>query len=214
MGKRAGRPSKKHLEITERLQSFKPLAVNGKGHKKIAKQEFPTKTLELAASKIEGGKRAFVEYVRMAVDSTPELKPFMELWDSQTEYARARCTLDEMANLASVKPGALVAAAASSAYQFNADISDLMAMSALPDVVRSGIKVATGDSELSYKDREMLYKHARFIPTPAGSVINISNSNQAAANANAQAGVMPFSDSVSALSGPIRDAWVPPEDGE
>lgn len=215
MGKRAGRRSQERKEIADKLQNFRSLAHQNPEGNKITSPVTPRKTLELAASKIEGGRWSFVEYVRMGADSSPEVSKFIDLWDSQTQYAQEKKTLDEFANLAGVRAESLVSAAASAAYRYNADISDMMAMTAMPSVVKAGIKSAKGFSKTSHKDREMLYKHASFIPVPSGSVINISNSNAAVAQANSQSGLAPFSDSVNSLSESVRDAWVPPsEDAE
>lgn len=208
MGRRAKRPP----EEIELKTGYRSLEHRNPEGEKISTPVTPQKTLELAASKIEGGKKAFVEYVRMS--DNPDAKPFLELWDSQAVYARTRRTLDEYANLSGVRPEVLVSAAASAAYRYNADISDIMAMAAMPRVVQKGIKSATGNSKFAWKDREMLYKHARFIPIPQGSVINVSSTSQASAAANAQAGVMPFSESVSSLSDTVRDAWVPPKEND
>jgi len=213
MGKRAGRRSEERKEIADKLQDFKSLGHHKPNGEKITSPVTLRKTLELAASKIEGGRWAFVEYVRMAEDSTPEVKPFLALWDSQTQYMHEKQTLDQYCNLSGVKAELLVSSAAAAAYRYNADVSDLMAMTAMPSVLEKGIESAKGFSKNSHKDREMIYKHANFLPVPSGSVVNISNNNAAIAQANSSSGVQGFSESVNDLSDSVRDAWVPPEEG-
>lgn len=178
--------------------------------------QFPTttsrKSLEYAASRVNGGRDMFVEYVRMGSKDNPEVIPFLELWDSQSPTTRSRSTFDQFAHLANVPADRVLSVAAGAAFRYNADISDMMAMASMPEVVKASIVSAKKQLKHSHKDRELLMKHSRFVPVPSGSTINIANMNQAASSASANAGLPDFSQSVLSTADAVRDAWKPEEE--
>lgn len=171
------------------------------------------KTLEYAASKINGGKEAFIEYARMASNDVPEICAFLEIWDQQTKYVRQKWTLDQFAHCANVPWPKLIGAVAAAAASYNADVSDLVAMTSMPEVIQASIDSAKDSGETSVRDRELLMKHGGFLPVPKGSVINIANSAQANAASSASAGdgagVPDFSDTILSSADVVRDAWTP-----
>lgn len=168
------------------------------------------KTLEYAASKINGGKFQFIEYCRMASSDSPEIIPFLEFWDSQSKYVQGKWPLDQFAFHANVPWPKIIGAAVAAAAAYNADVSDMVAMASMPDIVHASVKSARSErGENSIKDRELLMKHANFLPVPKGSVINVNNTAQAAANATAGAGIKDFSDTIMETANVVRDAWSP-----
>src|SRR5512146_123431 len=168
------------------------------------------KTLEYAASKINGGKKQFIEYCRMASVDVPEIIPFLEFWDSQSSYVQGKWPLDQFAFHSNVPWPKIIGAAVAAAAAYNADVSDMVAMASMPDVVATSVRKATDpDDENGHKDRELLMKHANFLPVPKGSVINVNNTAQAAANATAGAGIKDFSDTIMDTADVVRDAWSP-----
>ena len=171
------------------------------------------KSLQYAACKINGGPRQFVEYVRMGSATDPDVLPFLEFWDSQAEYVRERWTLDQFDHHSNVPAEKVFAAAAKAAFKYNADVSDMIAMAAMPQIVETSVKSARKEAgRNSFRDRELLLKHSGFVPLPQGSIINIQNSNQAVANAAANAGIPDFSDTITETADVVRDAWVPGDD--
>ena len=170
------------------------------------------KSLHYAACKINGGIRQFVEYVRMGSATDPDVLPFLEFWDSQAEYVRERWTLDQFAHHSKVPAEKVFAAASKAAFKYNADVSDMIAMAAMPQIVETSVKSARKEAgRNSFRDRELLLKHSGFVPLPQGSIINIQNSNQAVSNAASNAGIPDFSDTITETADVVRDAWVPKE---
>lgn len=150
----------------------------------------------------------------MGSASEPDVLPFLELWDSQSLYIQNTWTLDQFAHLAGVAPDKIFGVAAKAAFKFNADVSDMIAMAAMPQIVETSVKSARKEGgRHSFRDRELLMKHSGFVPIPQGSIINIQNSNQSVANATANAGIPDFSDTITETADVVRDAWKP-EDGK
>lgn len=136
--------------------------------------------------------------------------PFLEFWDSQSDYVKNRWTLDQFAHHSNVPADKIFSVAAKAAFRYNADVSDMIAMASMPQIVETSVKSAkkqTGKN--SFRDRELLMKHSGFVPVPQGSVINVNNSNQAIAAASSSAGVPDFSDTISETADVVRDAWQP-----
>lgn len=213
MAERTGRGRKKN-PVTEKSLAYRTLGYsdNGRGIEKPLPTTTSRKSLQLAASKMNGSIEMFVEYVRMGSVENPEVIPFLELWDSQPETTRRRSTLDEFAHLSNVKADKILSVAAGAAFRYNADVSDMMAMAALPDIVEASINSGKGPGDYAWKDREMIMKHSRFLPVPQGNTINIANTNQAAVVATGSAGIPDFSDFVKETTDTVRDSWSPEDE--
>ena len=161
-----------------------------------------TRTLELAASKLNGGREAFVEYARYACADVPEVAPFVSLWDEMSKSDRHVLKLDDIAHLAALRDKTLISAVAGAASELNVDISDMLAAHELPAVVKASIKAAK--TARGTKDREMLMQHHQFIPIPRGSTIQIQQNLSTRQSMNAP-GLPQFEDTITEVVGVIRD---------
>jgi hypothetical protein len=129
-------------------------------------------TLAYAASRIQGGRTVFMEYARIASQSDERLMPLVEKWDSLSKSDKRYVNLDDLCEAVGIRLGMVVGAVADAAFEYNADVSKLMAAVAHPAVVQ-----ATIDSALTpqgVQDRRMLHQHLGFVPTPTGPVFNVS----------------------------------------
>lgn len=148
-------------------------------------------TLGYAASRIHGGRKVFMEFVRIASQSDERLLPLVEKWDSLSRSDKRYVNLDDLCEAVGIRPGMVLGTAAEAAFDYNTDVSKLMAAVAQPAIVQ-----ATIDSALTpegVQDRKLLHQHSRFLPTQHGTVVNVEAKAVAAAQST-QIGLPKFED--------------------
>lgn len=104
-----------------------------------------------------------------------------------------------------VEPHELVGAVASAAFQWNADISTLIAAVASPKVMEACVDRAVQTN--GFRDREMFFKASGILPTPAASSINIFNTAAATTSTSGEdSGLPSFEEDALTFSEVIRRA--------
>jgi hypothetical protein len=80
-------------------------------------------------------------------------------------------SLEELCEAVGLAPGRLLGKVAEAMYEFNADVSNLLAAVAHPDVVQASINRALQPKGV--EDRKIQFLHSGFLPAPRGSVVNV-----------------------------------------
>jgi hypothetical protein len=132
-------------------------------------------TLGYALHKIPGGRKTFIEYARIAALKNEYVACFVEVWDRLSGHEKVAIPLDQVCvESASITPGALLGAVAEAAFDWGADVSNLLAATCLPEVVEKSIQFAKRKDGI--KDRLALMQHSAFVPMPKSSVnVNLRN---------------------------------------
>ena len=113
--------------------------------------------------------KRLVEVLRC--DSNPESMTFVKAWDSLTPAGRHLAGLEAVAVSVGLLPRRLWELFAGAALvQSKESVAVMIAMS-LPEVMAVTIKGAKKAKGLA--DREHLFKSARVLPTPKGSIVNV-----------------------------------------
>lgn len=120
-------------------------------------------------------KGKFMELIELASRRDQTLLPIVQAWKSISGGPRLKFTIDDIVFSCGLDPAKVIGAASAMAYEIGFSTSSLMAMNNLPRVISASIDSATQDGRWGAKDREMLMRHATFIPVPQGQTINIQN---------------------------------------
>jgi hypothetical protein len=143
-------------------------------------------TLGYALHKIPGGRKTFIEYARIAAEENEDVACFMEVWDALSLHEQIRIPLDQVCiESCSITPGELLGAVTAAAFDWGANISNLLAATYLPEVIDASAKYAKRKDGI--KDRIAMMQHSGFVPMPRNSV-NVNLKNYIAAKAEANAG--------------------------
>jgi hypothetical protein len=128
----------------------------------------------------------FIAMARVARGSDPRIASFVDAWDSLGPCEQeARGTADTLCKQAGFTALEMLRVVAAAACQYSMCVAQLFAAGALPSAVQRSIDVALTDEGIA--DRRMLFQHAGFLPTPAGSQTNIAITQ---ANATVQRNVL------------------------
>jgi hypothetical protein len=165
-------------------------------------------TLAYAASRLPGGKHAFMEYARLCTEE--RIKALVHRWESLSPSDQRRVSLEELCVACEVDPPELVGAVAAAAFRFNSDVSTLIAAVAHPKVVEASIDRALQPDGIH--DRKMLFQHSAFVPVPASSTINVNNLMLSKVAMAEISGLPDFSDTIMETADVVRDAWKPETD--
>lgn len=117
----------------------------------------------------------FMELLVPASRKDPNLALMLEKWSSMSVAGRNKYTIDELAYVCAVEPSRVVAAASVAAYDLGFNSGSIVAMSNFPKVIENTLASASIPGREGVKDRELLMRHARFVPVPDGQTINIQN---------------------------------------
>lgn len=135
---------------------------------------------------IPGGKTAALRYLRLSDHS--DARRFITVYDNMLLPAFVRKVLPFEAFI--IASGLTVtrfcSVVAQEGGRIESEIGSLVAASHHVDIVEASIRAAM-DPELGLNDRVMQLKHMGFLPTPAGSRVNVNVHN----SANAQAAALP-----------------------
>ena len=129
--------------------------------------ERPDGIISTVVLSILGGKVEFMDLARRAPEIDPRMSRVMDKWDTLSEHGKKEASLDLVCQEAGVDPYAFLGAVAAAAKKFADNSSVIIAALSQPEIVRKTIQQAMTDE--GFKDREMLMKHAGFLPVPAGT---------------------------------------------
>lgn len=142
--------------------------------------------LAQTARLMDGGQPRFLDFARLAADDgCPHARRFVAMVDRYGEEQRKLPPLDDICQMAKVSPVALLQDVVAAAFRVQSAVADLVASAAHPMIVETAVKSAKIiQSEIGFRDRQLLLQHQRFAPVAKSAVINVN----AQANANAAAG--------------------------
>lgn len=163
-------------------------------------------TLKSIINMLRGGQLALIGLVRTAAQTNTEAATFISKYDNLTHRVKnsSATKLEDICTEMEIGWPRMVSWAMEAAMTTGQHLAAMKAALALPEVVEKSIKFAKQKD--GYRDRDFLYRHSGFVPTPAGSSISIVN--QIAANAQAKneggAAFVPFEqDVIDAI--PVKD---------
>lgn len=162
--------------------------------------------LSRITSKLPGGKRTFIEYARLLVETDPRFAVMLDIWDESKPGDQDRLSLEGLARAADISPGELLGKVTQVAYEHNTNLANYMASVHQPDIVEHTINRALTDD--GFKDRKLILESLGFAPTPKGPSILIQNKISAQASAGdggkGNMGLVPFEDDVMEISPAAR----------
>ena len=129
-------------------------------------------SLAFAASKVPGGKKVFMEYVKMGIGSDERIKELIERWKGMSKSDQRRTNLDDLCEEVGISPGEVMGIAARCAFDYNSDVSNMIAAVMQPQILEATIENALRPE--GFQDRKLLHQHAEFLPAPHGQVVNVN----------------------------------------
>jgi hypothetical protein len=159
-------------------------------------------TLAYAASRLPGGKWTFIDFARLCQDEC--IKALVYRWDTLSHYDQRRTSLEALCEAMGIEPARLLGEVVAAAYQYNQDVSNLVAAVIHPKVVQASIDRALEPEGID--DRRFQFQHSGFLPSPRGPAVNVYNSLRptVAVNAPENSGLPRFEDGVIAISSMLR----------
>ena len=114
------------------------------------------------------GKFTFIECARLSDD--PQVLSLVTRWDTLSHYDQRRMSIEELCEAVGLAPGKLLGKVVEAAFEFNSDVSNLIAAVMHPDVVQASINRALQPKGV--EDRRIQFLHSGWLPTTRGSVVN------------------------------------------
>ena len=94
----------------------------------------------------------------LALEFEPRLRPAVVMWSQLTPWQRRGVTFDDLAAVAGLAPGEFVSAITRAAFEYTEGVADLIAVSALPEMVSAAVKRAITPEGV--EDRRMFLEHS------------------------------------------------------
>jgi hypothetical protein len=172
--------------------------------------------LDFATRYIDGGRPKFVEFVQLAMlEGHTVAERWYAVFADLTPYEREKCSLDDVCAASGVKPSQLMSAIVSTVMDVGRDAGNLIAAMTHPQVVaravESALRIDGEHAEIAFKDRQALFQHQNFVPTPRGTTVNVnaSASAKAAAAAAGDPSVPKFGVDMRKVGGSTTQAALP-----
>jgi hypothetical protein len=108
-----------------------------------------------------------MEYARYVPELYPELAGVIEDWDKLEAKEQKRTDIETLLRAREVDVFHFVALVGEAAMKYRDTACVIVAAVNLPQVVKKSVDFAMKKDGV--KDREMLFKHASFLPVPAGA---------------------------------------------
>lgn len=154
---------------------------------------------------VPGGIREFMKWVKGAGMRDKRYMPVFEAFDALLPSRQNAVELESICVTLGVPPFDLLGDAVKIAAEHQRDAAKLIASLAMPKVMRVNVKQA--QKPKSVEDRRMFMQATGILPTPSGSIFNISaQANSNVTNKGEPSGLPDFEDSVISFSEVIRDA--------
>jgi len=145
----------------------------------------------------------------LAASDDPEAVRVRNVYHAIPNYLRRALPVEAYCLAAGVAPHRILEILTACVLRLGAQASSIIAAVNHPRVVAKTIDVALTDDGV--KDREMLHKHANFLPTPAGAKTSIVVTQNATANAQAAAVAPPPEQTIRRLADRFNLARTLPE---
>ena len=130
-------------------------------------------TLASAMKYLAGGKNMFMEIAGQAAKIDPVIQPIVEEWHRCTAGGKKAFDVDQVCELKGVDPFRMLGSVFEAAARSGHHIGALLAAVTHPAIVEKTIQRALTNEGTD--EREMLLKHANFLPLPKGSQISVVN---------------------------------------
>jgi len=136
-------------------------------------------TMRYACSNIEGGKEAFVDYLRIAANAKSEVAArFVAKWDSLSPSEQEACSLDDVAESMELSVPNLIGTAVSVMARMSHDTSKMLASLAQPRVVEALIDSASAHGKVAAQDRKTFLTATGFLPSKQGMNVKVAVNQQ------------------------------------
>ena len=131
--------------------------------------------LEAFARYIDGGKEAFVEYLRAAMkeDNDEQARLFVSVWEHLTKFEQRKTSLDLIAETCSIPSHRFAGIVAGRCSIFGNAIAIATIASHMGDVATAAVNSAKVKGPKGFKDRELIFTSRGLMPMPKGTQINI-----------------------------------------
>ena len=165
-------------------------------------------TIAQLAKMIPGGRRAIAEYARLAAETNPDIERMIKIWAHGRAKHGTGASLEKACYDANLSVRDLFTSITAMMYELNVEgIGNMIAAIGHPEIVRTSVKEAKRSRGV--RDREMLFKHAGFLPMPKGSTINLNNllyarQNAGASEENEERGLPSFEQTTATIVKVIR----------
>ena len=116
--------------------------------------------------RLVGGKGTFMDLARFAPEIEPGCAPVIEEW-KRLSASKQTINLDLICKVKGIDPFHFLAVVAEAAIKYRDNASVIIAAMSMPQVVERSVKTAL--TKDGVKDREMLFRHAHFVPVPSGA---------------------------------------------
>jgi len=146
------------------------------------------------------GEQTFMEFAHLAVHIEPELGPVIEDYAKLSPRGQKAVSIDEICVRHEIDPLHLIAVVGEAAMKYGNNSAIVLAALRFPEVINRSVKQALTPN--GFKDRELLAKHHKFIPTPHGPIINAT----ANAGARADASTAPESKGLPSFERTMRES--------
>jgi len=154
---------------------------------------------------LKGGKQTFIAMAKLAPQIEPMLASVVDEIVNMNPVLRKRVDLDQICRQKDIDPMHFLSVVSEAAMKYRDSAQIIIAALNMPSVVQASVKTAlTRDG---VKDRELLFKHSGFVPTPAGQKISILNQNamKAEVNRDVEGGVRSFERTMTELDEAVED---------
>jgi hypothetical protein len=131
-------------------------------------------TLTMALRHMDGGRAQFLAFVALAASESEDARKFIVCFLELTERERDKANLDLVCQASGASPVRILQGVVGAAFAAGVETANLLAAASFPSTVQAAIETARIPGDPGFKDREMLMKHHGFLPTPKGTVINVS----------------------------------------
>lgn len=154
---------------------------------------------------VRQGRQTFLDYIQRAFrNGDPDAKAWWSIYADLSPAQQGRVDFDDICEAAGVAPDRIMSVVVSQAMRLGTDVGDLVAATMHPRLVdrtvKSAMRIGGDYAAVAQKDREFLFQHQRFIPTPRGTTVTVHASAQAAAAAANVPSVPSFAESVTGAS--------------
>src|SRR5208337_305557 len=121
------------------------------------------------------GRRALMEVAHLAAKLDPRIVLVIDDWDRMKASLQNATDLDGLCKAHGVDPAHFIAAVAEAELKYRGRISILVAALNTPAIVAASVKQALTTDGTG--DRNMLFQHAGFLPTPRGKQLKTLDHN-------------------------------------
>lgn len=114
-----------------------------------------------------------MELAHLAGELDPRIVPVIEDWDRMKPPLQNAVDLDALCEAHGVDPAHFISVVGEAEMRFGDNASVLIAAISMPAIVERCVHYAK--KKKGFKDRELLMKHAGFLPLPKGSHVSALN---------------------------------------